>query len=144
MPLVGLEPTRLSTSVPKTEASTYSATKALISKILKNLNYVNFNFMLKLKELLKKQILKKNINLLIFFILCSFLFGNIFGLNSKIFLMKSPESLFFICPFIVELLNFLAILLKEKISNKKFYITYISIRRGFFLGIFIEAFKLGS
>jgi hypothetical protein len=99
--------------------------------------------MLKLQELFKIKILKKNINILIFIILLSFLFGNIFGLNSQNLLIKSPGILFFIFPFIIEILNFITFFLKKK-SNSYFYLTIISIRRGFFLGIFIEAFKLGS
>jgi hypothetical protein len=99
--------------------------------------------MLKLKELIKSEFLKKNINILIFIILLSFLFGNIFGLNSQNLLIKSPGVLFFIFPFIIEILNFISFFLKKE-SNTYFYVTIISIRRGFFLGIFIEAFKLGS
>jgi hypothetical protein len=99
--------------------------------------------MLKIKELFKLQFLKKNINVLIFLVLSSFLFGNIFGLNSKI-LLRSPEILFFFFPLLIEILNFITYKLKQKFSKNNFYITFISIRRGFLLGIFIEAFKLGS
>ena len=108
--------------------------------------------MLKLQELLKIKILKKNISLLVFFILFSFLFGNIFGLNSQIIFMNSSGILFFIFPLIMEILNFINFFIFHKkkafIKQKKIYynlsLIFISIRRGFFLGIFIEAFKLGS
>ncbi len=99
--------------------------------------------MLKLKEIFKIHS-SKNINILIFFLLSSFLFGNIFGLNSKTLLLKSPETLFFIFPFLIEILNLLTYVIKQKFYNKNFYIILMSIRRGFLLGIFIEAFKLGS
>ena len=108
--------------------------------------------MLKIQKkfsILKKQlslnikIVKKNINLIIFFILLSFLFGNIFGLNSKNFLFDSPGVLFFIFPLVLEIINFL-VFFQKKNSNKKFCFIMISIRRGFLLGIFIEAFKVGS
>jgi hypothetical protein len=101
--------------------------------------------MLKIKELFQLH-LKKNINVLIFFLLSSFLLGNIFGLNSKFFLFQSPEILLFFVPLLIEILNLLTYNFKQKFSNRNriFILVIISIRRGFFLGIFIEAFKLGS
>lgn len=89
------------------------------------------------------KIVKKNINLIIFYILLSFLFGNIFGLNSKIIFFDSPGLLFFVLPLLLEIINFI-LFLKKKNFNQKFPFIIISIRRGFLLGIFIEAFKVGS
>jgi hypothetical protein len=103
--------------------------------------------MLRIQDLLKIQILKKNTNVLVFFVLFSFLFGNLFGLNSQIILINSSGFLFFIFPLIIEILNFLIFCLKKQNYNTHSYNTcliFISIRRGFFLGIFLEAFKLGS
>ena len=100
--------------------------------------------MLKIQDLLKIQFLKKNTNVLVFFVLFSFLFGNIFGLNSQILLINSSGFLFFIFPLIIEILNFLIFCLKKQNSNTYLCLIFISIRRGFFLGIFLEAFKLGS
>ena len=102
--------------------------------------------MLKIQDLLKIQFLKKNTNVLVFFVLFSFLFGNIFGLNSQIILINSSGFLFFIFPLIIEILNFLIFYLKKQNCFIKTHLCliFISIRRGFFLGIFLEAFKLGS
>lgn len=98
--------------------------------------------MLKLKQLLKTKYLNKNLNILVFFLLLSFVLGNIFGLNSQ-YLMKFHSSLnFFIFPFFFEILNFYNFFFKKKCNH--FSLIYISIRRGFFLGVFIEAFKVGS
>lgn len=100
--------------------------------------------MLKLKQLLKIKYLNKNINILIFFLLLSFVFGNIFGLNSQ-YLIKFHSNLnFFIFPFLFEIFNFSNFFVKKKFPCNQFSLIYISIRRGFFLGIFIEAFKVGS
>lgn len=99
--------------------------------------------MLKIKKLLKI-ILNKKINILIFFILLSFLFGNIFGLNSKNLFVDSAGTLFFLLPLTFELVNWLSFFFKKTNTNKYLYISLISIRRGFFLGICIEAFKVGS
>jgi hypothetical protein len=109
--------------------------------------------MLKLKKLFRNQFLKKNISILVFFLLFSFLFGNIFGLNAEILLLKSPNWLFFIIPLFIEIINFFSFVSKKnpffwnknKIKNSQnFTLIFISIRRGFFLGVFIEAFKVGS
>ena len=115
--------------------------------------------MLKIEHLLTIHFRKKNINLLIFFVLFSFLFGNVFGLNSQIILMNSSGFLFFLFPLIIEVLNFINFFFnknfryfflkindfeKSEKKNTNFSLIFISIRRGFFLGIFIEAFKLGS
>ena len=106
-------------------------------KIQKNFSVLEKHLSINIK------IVKKNINLIIFFILISFLFGNIFGLNSKNFLFDSPGLLFFIFPFFLEIINFLVFFQKKKLNIKISFIM-ISIRRGFLLGIFIEAFKVGS
>ena len=126
--------------------------KGFYIKIKKISIYVKFHFMLKIRKIfsvlekklsVKIKIVKKNINLIIFFILLSFLFGNIFGLNSQKFLFDFPGILFFVFPLFLEIINFL-VFFQKKNSNKKFSFIMISIRRGFLLGIFIEAFKVGS
>ena len=78
--------------------------------------------MLKVQQLLKIQFLKKNINLLVFFVLFSFLFGNIFGLNSQNILINSSGILFFIFPLIIEILNFINFLLKKQNCDNNFYL----------------------
>jgi hypothetical protein len=100
--------------------------------------------MLKLEQFSKIQNFKKNINHLVFILLLSFLLGNIFGLNSENLLFNFPGVVFFIFPVVVEILNFFSFFLKQKGQKKKFYLILISFRRGFLLGIFIEAFKVGS
>lgn len=85
---------------------------------------------------------KNNINFIVFCLLVSFLVGNIFGLNSKIFLFDYPGIIFFIFPFLVELINILLLNLIK--INKNLCLIFFSFRRGFLLGIFIEAFKVGS
>lgn len=144
--MVGLEPTRRLTPVPKTGTSTIPPQRLYLlnNKILLILNNVNSIVMLKLKQLLKTKYLNKNVNILIFFILLSFVLGNIFGLNSQ-YLIKIHSSLnFFIFPFLFEIFNFFNFFFKKKFPYNEFSLIYISIRRGFFLGIFMEAFKVGS
>lgn len=100
--------------------------------------------MLKLEQFIKIQNFKKNINILLFIILLSFLLGNIFGLNSENLLLNFPGVVFFLFPVLLETLNFFSFFLKQKDQKKKLYLILISFRRGFLLGIFIEAFKVGS
>lgn len=128
--------------------------------------------MLKLRNLVVLQS-KKYILLVLVFSFLSFVFGNIFGLNFQNLFLNSPGILFFICPLLLEIVNFFIFVFntknffpfnekrkffcffeqkkdnllfqQEKQANKNnFYLIMISIRRGFLLGIFIEAFKVGS
>jgi hypothetical protein len=98
--------------------------------------------MLTLKQFFKIQFLKKKFSFMLFIILLSFLVGNIFGLISPNLLVQPTPIIFFLFSFIIEFINIITNFLKNKNSN--YYIIFISIRRGFLLGIFIEAFKLGS
>jgi hypothetical protein len=100
--------------------------------------------MLKLEQLIQIQNVKKNSTLLVFILLLSFLIGNIFGLNSENLLLSCPGVVFFIFPVVLEALNSFSCFLKQNYEKKKFYSILISFRRGFLLGIFIEAFKVGS
>ena len=100
--------------------------------------------MLKIKKLYKLTVNKKNIIFLIFFLLLGFFFGNIFGLNSKILINSFCDFLFLFFPLVIEILNFINNKTKEKNMSKTFFLIFTSLRRGFLLGIFIEAFKLGS
>jgi hypothetical protein len=84
-----------------------------------------------------------------FFLLFSFLMGNLFGINLK-YIFLNNFSLF-IVPIILELINMSTsnILLKKTKNKKILKINRLlsilnSIKRGFLLGIFLEAFKVGS
>lgn len=92
-----------------------------------------------------------NFKISIFFLLlCSFIFGNLIGIYSK----KISYNIFslFLFNVILELLNFFNysffdILTKQTLKNsiiKKIKIIINIFKRGFLLGIFLEAFKLGS
>jgi len=102
------------------------------------------NFKAFLKETKEEKIKFQGINF--FFILFSFLLGNLFGINSKL-IFWNGISLFFI-PMVLELIN--SINSKNLVNTKKtakidaLLIVLNSIKRGFLLGIFLEAFKVGS
>ena len=108
------------------------------------------------KFILGKTLFGKSWKLLI--LLTSFLFGNLFGINfsginwnfSLIFFIV----LFFECLNFLISRNFVSVLSvlppKRVLGNKHFFgfetmkTVLESFRRGFLLGIFVEAFKVGS
>ncbi len=102
------------------------------------------NFKAFFKEIKEEKIKFQGINF--FFILFSFLLGNLVGINSKL-IFWNGISLFLI-PIILELIN--SINSKNLVNTKKIVkidglvIVLNSIKRGFLLGIFLEAFKVGS
>ena len=106
------------------------------------------NLKLFIKETKKEQAQFQGINF--FFLLFSFLMGNLFGINLK-YIFLNNFSLF-IVPIILELINMSTsnILLTKTINKKKLLkinrlLSILnSIKRGFLLGIFLEAFKVGS
>ena len=100
--------------------------------------------MFKLKKYLKFNFIKKNIPLLVVIFILSFLFGNIFGLNCQKILINDPGILFFFVPILLEIVNYFARNFKQKYNQLKFYSIFVSLRRGFLLGVFIEALKVGS
>lgn len=100
--------------------------------------------MLKIKQFFKITLLKTNVIFFVFSLLFGFLFGNIFGLNSKVILINFSEFIFFVFPLLLEGINFLNNQTKKNKKYKFLSLIIISFRRGFLLGIFIEAFKLGS
>ncbi|KAL6766047.1 hypothetical protein ACKKBG_P80035 (chloroplast) [Auxenochlorella protothecoides x Auxenochlorella symbiontica] len=106
-----------------------------------------------MKNLQKKTFNIQNYNFKIsifFLLLCSFIFGNLIGIYSKK-ISYNFFSLFFF-NIILELLNFFNysffdVLSKQTHKNsiiKKMKIIINIFKRGFLLGIFLEAFKLGS
>lgn len=114
---------------------------------------------LMLKNSSKKKKNLKSLSLL--FLLISFIFANLFGLNFH-FIKWNIFSIFFLS-MLLEVGNFLSTRLKKKSKflflnlnsrqkkekNFQFLSQLISsffdyLKRGFLLGIFLEAFKVGS
>ena len=74
-------------------------------------------------------------------LLLGFICGNLFGINFY-FIKWNIFSIFFV-PFLLEVGNFF----QTKLKNNNFKIKLLFfdyLKRGFLLGIFIEAFKVGS
>ena len=98
--------------------------------------------------------MKKKIEPLSFlFLLLSFLFGNLFGINFS-FINWNIFYIFLIL-FVLEIGNFFTLKVKQNYISKKLFSLKESktrikfelfnyIKRGFLLGIFVEAFKVGS
>jgi Protein of unknown function (DUF565) len=92
----------------------------------------------------------ENFSLFILLILTAFIFGNFFGLYSK----STPNIFYFIliANFLLEIISFWhysqylnLILLQNFKSPYNFFFKILnSIKRGFLIGIFVEAFKVGS
>lgn len=89
------------------------------------------------------------ISLLLLSIFLAFICGNIFGILSK---LLNPFVLMVLTLLIFELINYFKFALKSKIkienqSSKNLNqipIFLNVIKRGFLIGIFVEAFKVGS
>ena len=96
----------------------------------------NFRFF-KYFQLNKITFKKENIPVNVFFILSAFFIGNIFGLLTKN--LNSHINGFLII-ILLELIN--NIHLNKKLSPISIYFNFL--KRGFLIGIFIEAFKVGS
>ena len=102
-----------------------------------------------------RKVIKKNfsqISSLLFSILIAFIFGNLFGITSKI---TNPFVFILGTIILLEIINFLKFSnkLKTKVSHKKTNLmksdkrinTLLNaVKRGFLIGIFVEAFKVGS
>jgi hypothetical protein len=84
----------------------------------------------------------KRLSELIIAILVAFACGNMFGMYTKT--IAYPE--FIICSsiFIVELISFLKYSLMFGKNESLFFFLLNAIKRGFLIGLFVEAFKLGS
>ena len=106
------------------------------------------NLKLFIKETKKEKAQFQGINF--FFLLFSFLMGNLFGINLKYIFLNN--FCLFIVPIILEFINMSTsnILVTKTINKKKLLkinrlLSILnSIKRGFLLGIFLEAFKVGS
>ena len=104
------------------------------------------NFFYKLKKTIKTNLFQ--ISLLILSILIAFIYGNIFGISSK----RIPDPLVFTICFILvlELISFFKFskniqIMENYISKQNLLSTDLNAaKRGFLIGIFIEAFKVGS
>ena len=99
------------------------------------MTYINFNFF----SIKNKEEKFKNISLLVLCIFSSFFCGNYFGIYSKIL----ENSFLFITLniFVVEIINFVIYSKLDKILVK---VLLIALKRGFLIGIFVEAYKVGS
>ena len=92
--------------------------------------------------------IKENIKKLSFFtflLLISFIYGNIFGIY-----LKEIENFYlniFIIVILIEVISFLKYSKKSKfylIENSLSLKSLNVLKRGFLIGIFVEAFKVGS
>ena len=96
------------------------------------------NFKAFINETKKEKVEFQGINF--FFILFSFLLGNLFGINSKLIIWNGISL--FLITLILELINIINS--KKKTKLDRLLVILTSIKRGFLLGIFLEAFKVGS
>jgi len=81
----------------------------------------------------------KNLSWFIFLIFLAFIFGNLFGISTK--------NLNLACLFLfLILIEFISYLKYSKNFVKENFMTNTLnvVKRGFLIGIFIEAFKVGS
>lgn len=85
------------------------------------------------------------------FLLMSLIFGNLFGINLSNFNWNLLSL--FLVPLVLESGNLVMMTLKktekgranqQPLLNQFFINIFPSIKRGFLIGIFIEAFKVGS
>jgi uncharacterized membrane protein YoaK (UPF0700 family) len=83
-----------------------------------------------------------------FVLLCSFYGGTLFGILTKMFFKN--KILIFSIPWLLELINVYYFEKTIKADNAKEKAQYLSIillnalKRGFLLGIFVDAFRVGS
>jgi hypothetical protein len=88
-----------------------------------------------------KKISLKNLSISLLLILIGFSFGNFFGISSKI--TQNSFIFIFISIFFVELIGFFQY--SKNNMNNQLIIEYLNtLKRGFLIGILVEAFKVGS
>lgn len=78
-------------------------------------------------------------------ILTAFVCGNVFGISTKYLGDTKGLSFFTICG--IEFISFLKYskYFRTRVFKNNYYLFYInSLKRGFLIGLFIEAFKVGS
>ena len=91
----------------------------------------------KIKDLINKNL--KNLSWLVFLIFIAFIFGNLFGISTK----NINSSYLYIFLIIIEFISFLKY--SKNIVRENFITNNLNVfKRGFLIGIFIEAFKVGS
>lgn len=87
----------------------------------------------------------KQLPFYLFYILVGFFFGNIFGIISKENSLKIIISLIIL---FFELINYLKFesqyFQKNIVENITILLILNAVKRGFLIGIFVEAFKVGS
>jgi len=84
----------------------------------------------------------KRLSGLIIAILVAFACGNMFGMYTKT--ITYPELIICSSILIVELSSFLKYSLLFRKNESLFFFLLNAIKRGFLIGLFVEAFKLGS
>jgi uncharacterized membrane protein YoaK (UPF0700 family) len=83
-----------------------------------------------------------------FVLLCSFYSGTLFGILTKMFFKN--KLLIFSVPWLLELINIYYFEKTIKVHNNTKKAQYLStillnaLKRGFLLGIFVDAFRVGS
>jgi hypothetical protein len=81
----------------------------------------------------------KNLSWFVFLIFLAFIFGNLFGISTKN--LNSISSFIFL--IIIEFISYLKY--SKNIVKENFITNNLNVlKRGFLIGIFIEAFKVGS
>ena len=94
-------------------------------------------FFNKLTKLIKKNL--ENLSWLVFLLFLAFIFGNLFGISTK----NINSSYLYIFLIIIEFISFLKY--SKIIVRENFITNNLNVfKRGFLIGIFIEAFKVGS
>ena len=88
-------------------------------------------------DVIKKNL--KNLSWFVFLIFLAFIFGNLFGISTKN-INSTYLSIFII---IIEFISYLKY--SKNFVRENFITNNLNVlKRGFLLGIFIEAFKVGS
>ena len=84
----------------------------------------------------------KSLSGLVIAILVAFACGNMFGMYTKT--ITHPELIICSSIFVVELISFFKYSLLFRKNEILFLFLLNAIKRGFLIGLFVEAFKLGS
>jgi hypothetical protein len=94
-------------------------------------------FFSKIRYLIKKNL--KNLSWLVFLIFLAFIFGNLFGISTK----NINSTYLYIFLIIIECISFIKY--SKNDLTKHFILNNLNVlKRGFLIGIFLEAFKVGS
>jgi len=94
------------------------------------------------KIALKQKFKVLNLPIFLLFLLIGFVLGNFFGILTTNCFSDFP---IFFSILIIELISFLKYNIAFQIPNQKLFLSLLNFfKNGFLIGIFLEAFKVGS